>query len=450
MSLGENETARLMLSLVLLLAAAHGVGSLFAHYRQPRVIGEIIGGLLLGPTVFGYLLPDVHGELFQTAGPVSSALGAMYQIGLVLLLFVAGGEIGSILRRSERRTSMIITVTGLVIPFAAGIAAMQLFDLRFLEGPAHDSRALALVFGAAVAITSIPVISRIMVDLGITNTAFGRIVLGTAVMEDIVLYAVLSVAVGLTQSDQIGLASTLGLDPTSVAGAAYHAGVTALLFVLAMTAGRRLIGVLARTRSESIGHVACVAWLLALLFGVTVACVQLSVAPVVGALAAGIMVGEVDRDEVRAAMRSIASFAFAFFVPLYFAIVGLKLDLIHDFDPLFFVVFLLFACSVKAGSIYVGARLAGESASSSSNLALALNARGGPGIVLASVAFDAGIVNESMYVSLVMLALVTSLVAGSWLERVVRSGRPLRASDPVMTSPVLRTARPSGKSLSVR
>ena len=450
MGLTESETAHLMLALLLLLSAAHGIGSLFGRYRQPRVIGEILGGLLLGPTVLGVLLPDLQDDLFPPEGAVAAALGAMYQIGLVLLLFIAGAEIGSILRKSERRTSAVIAVTGMVIPFAAGILAVHLFDLRFLQGPAQDPRALALVFGAAVAITSIPVISRIMMDLDIVHTPFGRIVLGAAVMEDIAMYAVLAVAVGLAQSEQIGLPSTLGLSPSSVTGAAYHAAVTTLLLVIAMSRGRHLVGSLTRRRGHELTQASLAARLLGTLFVTILVCVELGVTPVVGALAAGIMVGELERPELAAAMRAIKCFAFAFFVPLYFAVVGLKLDLVHSFDPMFFLVFLLLACAVKAASVYAGARLAGESPRASSNLALALNARGGPGIVLASVAFDAGIIGEHFYVSLVMLALVTSLLAGSWLERVVRSGHPLRAPDPVIAPLAHPAGQPAGRSLTPR
>jgi len=122
------------------------------------------------------------------------------------------------------------------------------------------------------------------------------------------------------------------------------------------------------------------------------------------------------------AQATIQSFSFAFFVPVYFAIVGLKLDLIHQFDIGFFAVFLAYACAVKAFSVYGGARLAGERRDSALNLAVALNARGGPAIVLASVALDAHVIAERFYVDLVLLALVTSMLAGAWLDRVLRRG----------------------------
>jgi len=112
---------------------------------------------------------------------------------------------------------------------------------------------------------------------------------------------------------------------------------------------------------------------------------------------------------------------------VYFAIVGLRLDLLRDFEPLSFLAFTAFACIAKSASVYLGARIAREPRTSAINLAVALNARGGPGIVLASVAWDARIIDDGFYTTLVLLAVLTSLAAGSWLESVVRSGRPLRA-----------------------
>jgi Kef-type K+ transport system membrane component KefB len=132
-----------------------------------------------------------------------------------------------------------------------------------------------------------------------------------------------------------------------------------------------------------------------------------------------------------AAVRAIEGFSFAFFIPIYFAVVGLQLDLVRGFNVAFFLLFLLLACAVKAGSVYFGARMAGQSRASSLNLAVALNARGGPGIIVASVAYGAGIISQSFYAVLVMLAIVTSLFAGSWLahvprERLLAEQQPLR------------------------
>jgi Kef-type K+ transport system membrane component KefB len=160
----------------------------------------------------------------------------------------------------------------------------------------------------------------------------------------------------------------------------------------------------------------------------SVACVVLGVIPLFGAFVAGIIAGTSSTESAIQAREGIKRFSFAFFVPIYFALVGLQLDLVHAFDVPFFVAFLVFATTVKAGSVYASARLAGETHAAGVNLAIAMNARGGPGIVLASVAFDARIVSRSFFACLVMLAVVTSLFAGAWLERVVRRGFPLRGA----------------------
>ena len=120
--------------------------------------------------------------------------------------------------------------------------------------------------------------------------------------------------------------------------------------------------------------------------------------------------------------QAVHAFATNFFVPVYFAVVGLKLDLVHSFAPLLTLLFIAFACLVKAGSVYAGARWAGCPPVKSVNLAVAMNARGGPGIVLATLAYDAGIVNATLFTTLVLTAVITSLMAGSWLDRAIRRG----------------------------
>ena len=155
----------------------------------------------------------------------------------------------------------------------------------------------------------------------------------------------------------------------------------------------------------------------------TIAGLFLGVEAFFGAFVAGIVVAATSGasdSESSEATQAIKSFALAFFIPIYFAVIGFGLDLIHGFSPVFFVLFLVAACGIKALSVYVGARGAGETNGSSWNLAIAMNARGGPGIVVASTAFAAGIIDQPFYAVLVMLAIVTSLVAGTWLERIPR------------------------------
>jgi len=428
MSLTDAELGKVVLALVALLCAAHLMGRLFARMRQPPVIGEIVGGLMLGPTLLGALLPEVQHALFPKDGATPVVLGAVYQLGLLLLMFAAGAEIRSVFRRGERRTATFVTFAGTLLPFGFGLGLLQVVDLAQYRGPNGGPTAFLLVFAAAMAVTSIPVISRIMLDLGVASTPFARIVLAAAVLEDIPLYVILAIALGLAQTDQggaSGIPAMLGMDHGGQLAVIYHVAATLIFFAFALACGPRLFRAVSGARLNGLNSANPIAFQLVFMLLSTATCIFIGITPMFGAFVAGMAASSASEDPA-GARAAIRSFSFAFFIPVYFAIVGLKLDLIQHFDPLFFMGFLILACLFKALSVYAGARLAGEAPSTAKNIAVAMNARGGPGIVLASVAYDAGIVGEDFYTSLVMLAIVTSLLAGSWLGRVVRSGRPLR------------------------
>jgi Kef-type K+ transport system membrane component KefB len=434
LAFSDIDLARLLIALAVLLLAAHGMGSLFARFHQPAAIGEILGGVLLGPSALGAVSPTIQHWIFPTTGSSAAALGAVYQLGLLLLMFAAGAEMRRLLQRNAVRTVGLIASFGLVIPFAAGLGIVAVLGVRQFIGPADNHTALTLVFGMAVAVTSIPVISRIMHDVGLLGTRFARIVLSVAVIEDIVLYVLLAVVVGLVQtagSTAFGLPTALNIHSVAQ-NSVYHVVVAVLFLAVALTVGGRVYKWL---RANPLAMRSPVAFQLLWMLALSAAALALGLVPLYGAFVAGIAVAAADGEEDEELGESVtvrqrntlSGISFGFFIPIYFAIIGIKLDLIHHFDVLFFLGFLAFACVAKAASVYLGALLSRENRFMSASLAIAMNARGGPGIVLASTAYAAGIVNETFFVSLVMLSVVTSLLAGSWLERVaVRLGAPER------------------------
>lgn len=443
MSLDASAVTHVLAAFAALMAAAHALGTVFARLRQPRVIGEITAGLVLGPTLLGHAAPGVTAWLFPATGATPAVLGAIYQVGLLLLLFCSGAQIRSAPGWREGRTAGWVFATGMLLPFLAGLAILRVVDLRSSWGPHGNAASFLLIFAIAMAVTSIPVISKIMHDLGILDTAFARVVLSVAVAEDVVLYVVLAIALGLAQGSGgtlSGLPAVLKISPGTPADMAYHVLATLAVLGVALAFGPRWYRLTAGSRLNLIRQASPVAYQLAFMFGSTLLCLFLGVEGFFGAFVAGLAVGTAEEGSP-AATEYVQSFAFAFFIPVYFAIVGLQLDLLHGFNIAFFVCFLVVACLIKAGSVYLGARLAGEAASSSLNLAVALNARGGPGIVVASVAYGAGIIGQSFYATLVMLAIVTSLLAGSWLAR-VPPDRLL--AGPPRTAPAWRLTRRSG------
>jgi Kef-type K+ transport system membrane component KefB len=322
-----------------------------------------------------------------------------------------------------------VTASGLLLPLAAGLAATLMLNTDSLSGAHGTPTTVALVFALAIAVTSVPVISRILVDLGIINSPLARRIITVAVLEDVCLYGVLAVVLALAEArsgQSYGVWAALGVTSTGMSIACY-VGTSIVVFATLLRWGPRAIHALGQSRLNPLRRHSPLAFRLALWLALPLGCVMVGINPIFGGLLAGICVARADAlsgaEEDRRASKSLARFSLAFFVPVYFAIVGLSLDLPNQFDLAFFVPFLAFGCVVKATSVWLGARLAGESQRSATSLAVALNARGGPGIVLASVTLNAGIINARFFTSLVMLSIVTSQVAGAWLGWSLRSSK---------------------------
>jgi Kef-type K+ transport system membrane component KefB len=414
----NGDFGSLTLLLFVLLASAHALGHLFTRLRQPRVIGEILAGVLLGPALLGHFAPEASAALFaEGAGRHDVILSFVYWLGLLLLMFVSGAETRHLFAREDRRETAWIAGIGTGLPFLLALVLVPFLPLDILIGPAADRTALVLVIGIAVAVTSIPVISRIFHDLGILHTRFAGLVLGVAVIEDIALWAVLAIATALA-----GAAVAHG-------AIAAHIAATIAYFAAGLTVAPALLRKLGAARWNILATASPVGYVVSVLLGYSAVASLFDVSPVFAAFLAGYGL-LADRPRFTEALDAVAKFSFAVFVPLYFVVVGYKLDLSGAFSFTLLLAALFVACASKLAAVALGARLAGFCGLDVVNLAVATNARGGPGIVLASVAYDAGIINPVFYTTLVLLAVLTSQAAGAWLEFVLRRGWPLLSAQP--------------------
>jgi Kef-type K+ transport system membrane component KefB len=250
--------------------------------------------------------------------------------------------------------------------------------------------------------------------LKILHTRFARLVLGVAVLEDIVLWLALAVATAM--------AGKAALDPRKMA---YHLIVTIAFFALGLTIFPRIIKRINKSRFNIFAQQSPVAYAIAILLGYCVLAGALGISVVFAAFLAGFAVIHKKRKLFSEALDAIGKVSFAFFIPAYFAIVGLNLDLVRGLSFWMLTAFLLGSCAVKILSVSLVGRFAGFRGLDLINLAITTNARGGPGIVLASVAFDAGIISPKFYTTLVLAAVLTSQIAGTWLDYVLRRGWPL-------------------------
>lgn len=427
--MSNHELGAVALGLLLLITGAHVLGRLFTRLRQPRVVGEILAGVLIGPSVLGHFAPGVTARIFGASAtdPRAVVLGFAYNLGLLLLMFVSGAGVRHILNRENRKPTAWILGLGTPVPFLVAIGIAAVLPLGRFMGPAQSTAALVLVMAAAAAVTSIPVIAKIFSDLGILHTRFAGLLLGIAVLEDIVLWAVLSVATAIAVGAGAGGAALAG-------EVSRHVGINAGYVIVAMTIAPRVLRRLSTAKWNTLASHTPIAWMLAVLLGYVAVAAALDVTLVFAAFLAGygIVGGMRGTEELRfrgpiSAVNQVAS---ASFIPVYFAVVGYKLDFARSFSPVMFAGFLAVSSALTLGSRALGARLAGFRGRDLANIAITSNARGGPGIVMASVAFDAGIINAPFFTTLVLTAIVTSQAAGFWLDRTLRSGRPLLSETP--------------------
>ena len=401
-----------MLVLLLLVGLAQLLGWLFARLRQPKVIGEILAGIVLGPALLGRL-PFVA-DLLSSVQHEGQILDFVYWMGLLLLMFLSGAETRQLFTRDERREVGWLTIVGTGLPFVLGLIFGPWLLRPSLYGPNGSRVSLVIILAVGVAVTSVPVVSKIFADLKILHTRFARLVLGVAVIEDIVLWLALAIATAV--------AGKAALHPRQMT---LHLVATVAFFLLGLTLIPRAVKRLNKSRLNVLAQTSPTAYALGVLLAYCVVAGALDVSLVFAAFLAGFAVVHKKRRLFAEALEAIGKVSFAFFIPVYFAIVGLKLDLVRGFALWMMVAFLAGSCIVKVLSVSLAGRCAGFRGLDLINLAVTTNARGGPGIVLASVAYEAGIISSQFYTTLVLAAVITSQFAGAWLEYVLRKGWPL-------------------------
>jgi Kef-type K+ transport system membrane component KefB len=418
----------LTVALLLLVAGANLLGQLAVRLRQPKVVGEILAGILLGPSLLGLLAPGAAAQIFGHGekDPSTVVLGFLYHLGLLLLMFISGAGVRNVLGRENRKPTAWILGLGTALPFLIALGAAPLLPLDAFMGDARSEAAVVLVFAVAAAVTSIPVITKIFYDLGILHTRFASLMLGIAVLEDIILWGFVALATAIA-------AATASSGEEVAESVVTHVGINALYVILAMTVLPVVLRRLGRARWNILATSSPTAWIVVVFLGYVSLAAALDVTLAFAAFLAGFgVVGGVKSSEehrFRAPIDAIGHVSSAVFIPIYFALVGYRLDFTRGFSPLMLITFLVGSTLVVLLSVGLAARLAGFRGLDIFNLALTHNARGGPGIVLASVAFDAGIISAPFFTTLVLTAVLTSQACGVWLDLVLRKGWPLLSSE---------------------
>ncbi|WP_227353299.1 cation:proton antiporter domain-containing protein [Haladaptatus salinisoli] len=401
--LNEHQLLYLFVQLFLLLFTARILGEGAKRAGLPSVLGELLAGIVLGPSLLGAVAPGLFTALFPQNAVQYHLIEVVSWIGLLMLLVVTGFETDLDLIAKEAKPATYTAGAGIIIPFAMGFGLAYLLPSQFL---AADNQRLvfSLFIATALSISAIPVIAKVLIDMGVIDRDIGQITIASGMINDTVGWILLAVVASLARS---GGGEAFGTAGETIVLLALFLGVAFLL-------GGRVIRWLFRWVDTHIaGDLALPTTVMVLALGVGSITHYLGLEAVLGAFVVGILVGRVKRFD-QAARHTFEVIALGIFAPIFFATAGLRVDLTALLAPTAFlagVAVLAVAIAGKFVGSFVGAKLAGMSNWEGIALGSGLNARGALEIIVATIGISVGILTGTMYTIIVMVAIITSLIA---------------------------------------
>jgi Kef-type K+ transport system membrane component KefB len=410
---------RLLLQLIVIVLTARLAGMAIRRIGQPPVIGEIVAGIVLGPSVFGALSPQWFGFLFEKSS--LGMLKLLAEIGVLLFLFVVGLELDVSRLRSRAHTAVVVSHASIIVPYFLGVALSFALYSR-LAPPNVSFAAFALFLGIAMSITAFPVLVRILNERGLSGTFLGNTAVTCAAVDDVTAWSLLAAVVAI--------AGARGF------WAAVQTIVLAVAFIVLMLSAvgpwlRRAIGRRAQIQAPGKSVIAAV---LLLLLACALTTEVIGIHALFGAFLAGVVMPR--RTEFRAYLsQRLEEFSSIFLLPLFFAFTGLRtqIGLLNDAESwLLCLLIIVVATAGKLGGSMLGARLTGMGWIESFELGALMNTRGLMELIALNVGYELGILSPKTFAMMVLMALATTFATGPLLamaER-VRRQRPAAASVP--------------------
>ena len=393
-----------LLAIAIVMLAARALGVVAVRLGQPRVMGEIVAGILLGPTLLGALLPGVQTWLFPT--DVIPFIGVAANLGLVFYMFLVGLEIDLSRLRGRIAQAAAISNTSVALPLALGmLAAVPLFSLL---GATEDFGAFALFMGVAMSITAFPVLARILAERRMLKRPVGAIALACAAIDDVTAWFLVAVAtaVATTSSDPEEVLKIVGL---------------ALGFLLFMAfVARPLLARVSDAFDKSGGRVP-EGWIAVIFAGVLLsayATERIGIAVIFGAFVMGLVMprhAELTEDVTH----RIQDIVVILLLPLFFAYTGLRTDVgLLDQGELWLITLGLIGIAIfgKFAGAAVAAKLSGFDSKSAAVIGVLMNTRGLTELIVLNIALDQGVISQTLFTMLVIMALVTTFMAGPLLK----------------------------------
>ena len=397
----------LLIQIIAVLLMVRLFGFLFKHIGQPGVIGEIVAGIVLGPSVLGYFFPDVFQALFPPESLTNLEL--LSQVGLVLFMFVIGMELDFSVLKNKINETLVISHAGILVPFFLGIVSSYWI---YEEYAAAQTAFLpfALFIGISMSITAFPVLARIIQERNMTKTSLGTLAIASAANDDVTAWCLLAVVIAIAKAG-------------TFASALYAIGLTALYIIIMFMVVRPFLKKVGEVyANQEVINKTFVALILLILIISSTLTEIIGIHALFGAFMAGVvMPPSIGFRNVM--MEKVEDIALVFFLPLFFAFTGLRTEIgLINSPALWGVCLLLITVAVagKLGGCAVAARLVGESWKDSFTIGTLMNTRGLMELVALNIGYEMGVLPPSIFVILVIMALVTTFMTTPLLHLVER------------------------------
>jgi Kef-type K+ transport system membrane component KefB/nucleotide-binding universal stress UspA family protein len=389
-----------LFQIIALLVCGRLMGELMQRIGQPPVMGQLIAGILLGPSVLGALWPTFQHALFPASADQKAMIDAVAQLGILLLLLLTGMETDLAVVRRSRGAAFSVSLAGIAVPFLCGVVLGELLPDWILPDP--EKRLITTLFlGTALSISSVKIVAMVVREVGFLRRTVGQVIVAAAIIDDTIGWIIMSVIFGLALHGAVDLRSLA----QSVVG-------TTLFLVLSFTIGRRLVFRVIRWANDRfVSEVPVITAILVVTGLMALTTHAIGVHTVLGAFVAGILIGQ-SPILTRHIDEQLRGLIVALFMPVFFGLAGLTTNLAVLANPdllLLMVGLILIASLGKFSGAFLGGRLGGMSWAQSLALGCGMNARGSTEVIIATLGLSMGVLNESLFTTIVAMAVVTTM-----------------------------------------
>jgi Kef-type K+ transport system membrane component KefB len=396
----KGSEAILVAQILLLIFSGGLLGELMLRIGQPAVMGQLLAGIILGPSVLGALWPEAHHTIFPGTPAQRGMIEGVAQFGILMLLLLAGMETELALVRGVRRAAVSASIGGIVVPFACGFALGQFLPDSLLPDPGQRL-ITSLFLGTALSISSVKIVASVIREMGFLRRNVGQVILASAIVDDTIGWIIIAVT--------LSLAAHGSLDWASVAQGVLG---TALFLVASFTVGRPVVFKLIQWTNDHLrGEAPVIATILFIMGSFALVTHMIGVHTVLGAFVAGILVGEspILTRRIDEELRGLVA---GLFMPVFFGLAGLSADLsiLKSGELALLTLGLVLIATIgKTGGAFAGGYFGGLTRKESLALATGMNARGSTEVIVATIGLSMGVLSQNLFTMIVAMAVITTL-----------------------------------------